>query len=383
MSQAARGSELPAAFPDCGKDAHASPGRSVVPLPATSHTIQSADNSAEADRLSERLLVFDCHEAWVYQLRLLGLPMDIVVGLRGRPRSHWDEAMRPVPPKARVVRQKEILHGAEEYKCIIAHNLTDLLDVKSLLGPRLLVLHETLDGAILEQRTSITASELRRAVAIFTKMTNAHVVAVSKLKAKSWGHFDDIVTACASPEDYPVWQGDLARGLRVANHILRRPRILMWEFHEQTFGSLPITLVGHNPEMNGVKAANDWTELKDILSHHRFYIHTANPEFEDGYNMATLEAMAAGLPVLGNRHPTSPIIDGVNGFLSDDPTELRSHATRLLQDRELAARMGAAARETVAKRFPPSRFAERFERSILAARNKWNTRRSHSIQKLR
>jgi len=309
--------------------------------------------------------------------------MDIVVGLRGRPRSHWDEAMRPLPPKARVVRQKEILRGAEEYRCIITHNLTDLLDVKSLSGPRLLVLHETLDGAIFEQRTTITASELKRAVATFTKMTNTHVVAVSKLKAKSWGDFDDIVTFCASPEDYPDWRGDLARGLRVANHILRRPRILMWEFHERTFGSLPITLVGHNPEMTGVKAAKDWTELKDILSHHRFYVHTADPEFEDGYNMATLEAMAAGLPILGNRHPTSPIIDGVNGFLSDDPTELRSHAIRLLQDRELAARMGAAARETVAKHFPPSRFAERFGRSIRAARNKWNTRRSRSIQKPR
>jgi glycosyltransferase involved in cell wall biosynthesis len=218
-------------------------------------------------------------------------------------------------------------------------------------------------------------------VAKFTKLTNTHVVAISKLKGTSWGICDDIVKAAASPEDYPVWQGDIASGLRIANHILRRPRILMWEFHEQAFGGLPITLVGHNPEMNGVKAAKNWMELKDILSHHRFYVHTADPQFEDGYNMATLEAMAAGLPVLGNRHPTSPVVHGVNGFLSDDPVELRNHAIRLLGDRELAARMGAAARETVVQHFPPSRFAEGFRRSLATARNKWNARHRRFVTK--
>ena len=70
---------------------------------------------------------------------------------------------------------------------------------------------------------------------------------------------------------------------------------------------MPVRFVGHNPDMPGVQAAESWDELKAILAAHRFYIHTAHPDYEDGYNMATLEAMAAGLPVLGNRHPTSPV----------------------------------------------------------------------------
>src|SRR5271157_603913 len=94
------------------------------------------------------LLVFACHEAWVHQLRLLERPLDIVVGLRGRP-AGWAERMRPVPPRARLVRLEEALGSRERYACILAHNRSDLLDVKSLPGPRLLVLHETLDGAAL------------------------------------------------------------------------------------------------------------------------------------------------------------------------------------------------------------------------------------------
>ena len=329
--------------------------------------------------MDKRLLVFDCHEAWVHQLRALPEPLDIVIGLRGRHTAGWDESIRPVPPNARLVRLEEAVRVAESYDCIIGHNLTDLLDAKAVRGPRLLILHETLDGAMLEQGSTIPADELRRAVMKFTQLTSTHVAAVSKLKGKSWGFDEDLVTLSADPEDYPAWRGELARGLRVANHIERRPRVLMWDFHNQAFGGLPITLVGHNPGMDGVKPSADWAELKQIFSRHRFYIHTADPSLEDGYNMATLEAMAAGLPVLGNRHPTSPIENGVNGFLSDDPAALGRYAAQLLADRELAARMGAAARETVAKRFSLSRFETAIGHSIRRARREWERGRANAL----
>ena len=197
--------------------------------PGISRTLNSRFTSenepSEKNQLNRRLLVFDCHEAWVYQLRFLGLPMDVVVGLHGRYKNDWDEAMRPLPPKARLVRPNEIAHIAGQYHCIIAHNLSDLLDVKSLSGPRLLVLHETLNGNLLEQGAAVTSTEMKRAVAKFTQLTNTHVVAVSKLKGKSWGFSDDIVPFSAALEDYPAWQGDIARGLRIANHIMRRPRV--------------------------------------------------------------------------------------------------------------------------------------------------------------
>jgi two-component system copper resistance phosphate regulon response regulator CusR len=59
--------------------------------------------------MNARLLVFDCHEAWVYQLRALDQAMDVVVGLRGRHVDGWDETVRPVPPNARLIRLDEAL----------------------------------------------------------------------------------------------------------------------------------------------------------------------------------------------------------------------------------------------------------------------------------
>ncbi|MGO8791589.1 MAG: glycosyltransferase [Terriglobia bacterium] len=293
------------------------------------------------------------------------------MALKGRDTSGWDEAMRPVPPNTRLVRLDQVLSTREPYACIIAHSLTDLLDVKTLRGPRLFVIHWALDGIVATQPHAPPIDELRRTVAQYLGLTRTHVMAVSNLKGRSWGFEEDVVPFYADASDYFPYRGELARGLRVANQISRKSQVLLWDFHQQAFDGIPVTLVGRNDDMPGVTPARDWTDLKGILSKHRFFIHTAHPRYEDGYNMATLEAMAAGLPVLGNRHPTSPIIHGVSGFLSDDPSELRAFAIELINDHDLAARMGRAARDTVAREFSPSVFKKGLARAIKTAQQIW------------
>jgi len=324
-----------------------------------------------------RLLVFDCHEAWVYQLRLLDQAMDVVVGLKGRHTAGWDYRMRPLPPNARIVTLSEALAATEPYDCIIAHNLTDLLDVKSLAAPRLFVIHGTLEGIALEEGATTPMDQIRRVTAKYLSLVGAHAIAISPLKALSWGLGAEYLLPAVDEADYLPYRGDLASGLRVANHIHRRPRTLLWDFHQVAFAGLPIRIIGHNDDMPGVEAARDWAELKENMSRHRFFVHTADARLEDGYNLATLEAMAAGLPILGNRHPTSPVEHEVSGFLSDDPQELRHYAMQLLEDQSLAARMGREAQKTVAEKFPPGEFKVGLTHAIEAARRKWRDHQRH------
>jgi Glycosyl transferases group 1 len=318
-----------------------------------------------------RLLVFNCHEAWVHQLRLLDTPLDVIVDLPGRHTRGWDSSVRPLPPLARVVSLREVVAAHESYDCIIVHNLTDLLDVKPVPGPRLLVIHLTLEGMILEQRARTDPSEFLRTVHQYVETTSAHVVAVSKLKGRSWGFQDHIVPLTVDPADYLPWHGNFSQGLRVSSFILRRPRTLLWDFHRAAFSRIPVTLVGHNPELPGVQPSRDWNDLKQILQRHRFFVHTAHPLLEDGYNTAALEAMAAGLPIIGNRHPTSPIEHGVSGFLSDDPSELHTFALRLLHDQALALQMGEAAQAVVLNNFSPAAFRQAMLSAIHSAHQKW------------
>ena len=321
-----------------------------------------------------KLLVFNCHEAWVYQLGVLGYDLDIIVGLKGRYTDGWDERMRPLPVNSRIISLPEALKAQISYYCIITHNITDLLDVKYLSGPRIIVLHTTLYGRLYEEGSKIPREKLKSLLSHYLKLVGGHAVAVSSLKGKSWGLSEDIVTFGADPEDYLPYKGNEPKGLRICNEISKRKETLYWDFHMEAFKGIPIRIVGHNQDMPGVDSARNWSHLKKMLSSHRFYVHTADPRFEDGYNMATLEAMAAGMPILGNRHPTSPVEHGISGFLSDDPDELRSYGDMLLADIDLAARMGEEARKTVIKRFSLEKFKEGFARSIEIARRKWETR---------
>jgi len=321
------------------------------------------------------LLVFNCNEAWVYQLGVLGYDLDIIVGLKGRYKPTWDEQMRPVPPNSRLITLPEAQQSRTSYYCIITHNISDLLDVKRRHEPRLTVLHLPIEARLVEEKSDIEPEKMKEVLHKYLKLVGGHAVAVSMLKGKSWGLPEDIVPFGSDPDDYLPYSGQIASGLRISNFIENRKKILLWDFYEKAFDGIPVRIVGHNPGMRGVRAANNWDHLKRTLQSHRFYIHTANPELEDGYNMATVEAMAAGMPVLGNRHPASPIEHGVSGFLSDDPAELRKYANMLLEDRILATMMGKEARKTAIERFSMTRFKEAFLRSIETARKKWRHRK--------
>jgi len=330
---------------------------------------------ATQETQDKTLLVFNCHEPWVHQLGTLGYPLDIVVGLAGRYNQGWDYRMRPLPANSRLVTLDQALASPKRYYCIVAHNQKDLLDVRTRSEPRILVLHHTIEGRVAEERSTCNLIKMKEMLHQYVELVGAHVVATSMFKGESWGFTDDIVHFGTDVNQYPPYSGERAAGLRICNFITSRRRILRWDFHEAAFAHVPVTLVGHNPDIPGVEAAQDWDHLKQIIRSHRFFIHTADPRYEAGHNMATAEAMAAGLPVLGNAHPTSPVRHGISGFLSDNPKELGRLAQVLLNDSRLAELMGRQARKTIEERFSLTRFRHAFLRSIEIARRKWLTRR--------
>ena len=91
--------------------------------------------------------------------------------------------------------------------------------------------------------------------------------------------------------------------------------------------------------------------------------------FEDGYNLAMLEAMATGMPVVTSQNKTSPICDGVNGFSSNDTDYLSRCIEKFMQDPELAKEMGGQAKKTVIEKFPINKFIQSWNNVIELAIN--------------
>ena len=322
-----------------------------------------------------KLLVLNCHEAWIHQLGVLGAELDIVIGLPGRYTKGWDTRMRPLPAGARTLTLDEVRTVGAQYDCVINHNITDLLDTKFMDAPKLLVLHETLEGRMAQQDAEFDAREMRAMLNAYLASVGGHAVAISRSKAKSWGVTHVVVHNSADPDAYLPHSGDVACGLRVANHITSKRVFLAWDFHEEALAGLPMRIVGHNPDMPNVEAAADWDDLKRMLASHRFLVHTADPRFEDGFNMSVLEAMAAGMPVLTNRHPTTIVEHGLTGLLAETPAEMRANAERLLGDVDFATELGANARRHIERHFSADRFRVDFTKALQEARKKWARRR--------
>ena len=320
-----------------------------------------------------RLLVLNCHEPWIYQLRVLNAQLDLVAGLPGRKVAGWDERMRPVPPNARLMSLSEALAAPQAtWDCVICHNISDLIATAPIDAPKLLIVHDTLDGRMAQQGATFEKEQMVTLLRRYLDQLGAHAVPVTAAKGESWGISAGPLHCFADPADYLAPTYEKSAGLRVANDVASKRVFLAWDFHEAAFRDLPVTLVGHNPQL-GVEAARGWDDLKRHFASHRFFVHTADPRFEDGFNMAMVEAMAAGLPVIANAHPTSPITHGVDGFLAEGPDEAREYAVGLLADRETARAMGAAAQMTARLRFQAETFRAGITGAISAARANYSS----------
>jgi glycosyltransferase involved in cell wall biosynthesis len=94
----------------------------------------------------------------------------------------------------------------------------------------------------------------------------------------------------------------------------------------------------------------------------------ALPSRCEPFGLVFLEAMVFGLPCIGTRRDAMPEIieDGITGYLVEtgDEATLADRLVHLLQDRNLAKRMGEAGHARVMSRFQWSHVAERMDRRL-------------------
>lgn len=97
----------------------------------------------------------------------------------------------------------------------------------------------------------------------------------------------------------------------------------------------------------------------------------ALPSYAEGMPVSLLEAMAAGVPVVASPVGGIPevVVDGTSGLLAapGDSATLQRHLRKLLLDRSLGERIGAAGRETVRARFAAERALPKLEELYAAS----------------
>ncbi|HUP32841.1 MAG TPA: glycosyltransferase family 4 protein, partial [Gaiellaceae bacterium] len=185
----------------------------------------------------------------------------------------------------------------------------------------------------------IARAVLRRA-AVVVCASDALADAVRELGARR-------VQVVPTGVDLPEEIGDEADPPEVlfAGRLSREKGIL--ELVEACRG-LELVVAGDGPLRDRVPGARGWVDRAELQRLYARAAVVACPSHREGYGMAAREAMAHGRPVVASAVGglAEAVADGETGLLvpPGDVPALRAALLRLLEDDQLRARMGAAAR---------------------------------------
>ena len=332
-----------------------------------------------------RILTFNFHEPYLCMLAETGLPMDVGVYERGPHARAWHHQFRNAPPKLTFVRENAWRRQLESgrYDVVIAHNESNALDVAGGEASRILICHNRRTFL----KTTIPESNPEGQMAFRLLLDELphlfEFVFISESKRDDYGIPGRVIPPGFDVEAWGGYRGDTPRIIRVGNTMRQRDRMFDVDFQEACCAGLANRVVGVNPLIPESEPSGSFEDLLGLYRSHRCMLHVSREAYEDGYNLAMLEAMACGMPVAALANPTSPITHEVDGFTSYDAGALHGCLARLLEDRAYARAIGERGRETVAKTFPLAAFTERWRAAIFEAADRKHERGGSTVRRAR
>lgn len=301
----------------------------------------------------------------------------------------WDMRVCEIPSGVRVVHDPEqarrnVADGM--YDVIICHTVRDLEFVKPLNVAAILMAHTALEAELHGEEDR--APGVRAFLQQLLSARGILFASPSPAKMGSWGIPGDVIPHAIDVADYGGWIGDEERALVVGNELRKWSHATGYEALKEGLAGLPWDLLGNNPPdddaagmtLLGLESPR---HTREQYLHHRAFVSANQAPYEDAVGLSMLEAMAYGMPVVMMAHPDSPVVHNKNGLVAKRPADLGRLTRKLLADRALARKLGAAARETVAATLPLDGFATSWRRLVDRAVRHWEVHRVRVLENTR
>lgn len=303
------------------------------------------------------ILTVNWHTAYLYNLSQTGHRWSVL--------NEWQDFNRPLPANFQLTDWATVRRNFSQFDIAIGHSIW--IDVLRIL-PFCILYHKPYIQVIHGRRCrgGFSRSRLRKLAKLLyaklilkslVRLGLMRVVFISPYAASDWGLDGTAIDQGINLAEMGPYEGTDPSLLTVGNTLHREH----FAFDElmQIRKQVPVKIVGVNPNIPDCRPSKNWEELRSFYCRNRAYLNLTR-EPEDGHNLAVLEAMASGMPVISLKHRSSPIRDGENGFLVNDVPEAVDRAKQLLADLELARKLGRNARSTVEQEFSMKEFRERW-----------------------
>ena len=192
---------------------------------------------------------------------------------------------------------------------------------------------------------AISAEEGKR-ISAGTSRTRVHYVPMTERVSARTNTFDQPPVFVGAPNPF-----NLQGLLWFARYVLPEVRRRDPSFELAAVGA---TFVRWNADP-GIDVLGPVDDLDEVYSQAAFAVCPLLAG--TGEQVKIIDAMAHGLAVVATRQTasSSPIIHGVNGYVTDTPAEFADRVSELWSDRALCRTLGDAARDTIATAYSPSR----------------------------
>lgn len=176
---------------------------------------------------------------------------------------------------------------------------------------------------------------------------------------------DALIRFYKDPVDYGPWNGKNNRVITFAQHMKQRDSACNYTFFEEVTRPFSRHLFGPGNE------GQDWTtgqvpyeQLQTEMCNNRVYFYTGT--HPASYTLNFMEAWMTGIPIVavGSKYGNAGyfgghdlyeipdlIVNGVNGFCSNDPEKLHEYIETLMNDHAYAEVIGQQGRQYAIKHF--------------------------------
>jgi len=188
----------------------------------------------------------------------------------------------------------------------------------------------------------------------FRQMKGNLNVFITEYSKKEWDMEGEVIYHSVDMNLFkPDYEADRQGILTVAHDFKNRDYALNYQGWERITQGLERSVVG---ETEGLSSQSE--SVSALVQSYQNALVYINPSVLSPVPTSMLEAMSCGCAIVTTETCEIPkfIEHGVNGFMSNDESELRSYCEKLLADKALATKMGEAARKTIEEKFSENDF---------------------------
>lgn len=188
----------------------------------------------------------------------------------------------------------------------------------------------------------------------FLSMKGDYNIFITNYSKGKWGMDGDVIEHSVDTNLFkPDHDVDRSKILTVAHDFIKRDYALNYQGWERITKGLDRVVVG---ETQGLSSQSE--SVEDLVKSYQNALVYINPSVLSPVPTSMLEAMSCGCAIVTTETCEIPnfIEHGVNGFISNNEEDLRSYCEQLLEDKPLAAKMGAEARKTIEEKFSEQEF---------------------------